>query len=338
MDHTEFFNNLKAGDIARLYLFYGQEEYVKEQALAQLKDTLLDGAVRDMNMTVLDGETASTDDILACADTLPLFGGRRLVVIRNYAPLMGRGVDTADRKRLVDYIAHIPEHLCLVFVCRGDIRKNTALFKAIGKYGAVVDFAPLKDKELILWIRTAFKRFGKAISPQDAQYMAMMAGSELETLVHEIHKVADYAGEAHVICAQDIDAVVARISSANIFKMVDAIGQKDVDKALYHMNELLESGQSPIGMLSMIARQFRILLQCRLLLDKGYSAREISSQVKLPIFAVNGYINQLKKFDKRQIAEALRHCLQTDLDMKSTSFNQAMILERLVLSLKNNGI
>jgi DNA polymerase-3 subunit delta len=88
----------------------------------------------------------------------------------------------------------------------------------------------------------------------------------------------------------------------------------------------------------MIARQFRILLQCRLLLDKGYSAREISSQVKLPIFAVNGYINQLKKFDKRQIAEALRHCLQTDLDMKSTSFNQAMILERLVLSLKNNGI
>lgn len=339
MEYMEFFNRLKTGDIANLYLFYGQEEYIKDQAVAQLKDALIPPAVQELNMTVIDGESASVDDILAAAETLPVFNHRRLIAVRNYAGLVGHGSSgDAATRRLIGYMSRIPEYLCLVFVCRGDIPKNTALFKALSQHGVVIDFAPLKDKDLILWIRTAFKRLGKAISPQDAQYMALMAGTELEVLDQEIRKVSAYATDSSVIAANHIDAVVTRTASANIFKMVDAIGQRDSDKALMYINELVEMGQSPIGMLAMIARQFRLLLQCKLLLDKRCDVKEIAAQVKLPLFVVRGYIAQLKAFTKEQLVYALKSCLQADLAMKSSSVDQSIILEKLVLILKNNGI
>lgn len=334
----KFFDSLKANDIRNLYILHGQEEYVKEQALASLEDIVLKGAMRDMNISFIDGETANTDDIIASAQTLPLFNPKRLVIVKNYSPLYGKALNDKERKILIDYLAKVPDYLCLVFFCRGNIHKNTALFRAISKYGIEVTFDPLKDKELILWIRTAFKRAGKIISPQDAEYMALMAGNDLASLVHEIDKIVNYTGNAKSVSAHDIDAVVTRVSAANIFKLVDAIGDRDADKALYYISELIQAGESPVGMLSMIARQFRILLQCQILMDNGYSVKEIASEIHLPFFVVNGCKSQLKNFTRQQLVSALRLCLVTDVRMKSTSFKQDMLIEELVFALKNNGL
>ena len=80
MNREQFFERLKAGDIQRCYLFDGEEEYTKESALNALRDTVLHGGFADLNSSVLVNPSA--DELIACAETLPMMADRRFVLVK----------------------------------------------------------------------------------------------------------------------------------------------------------------------------------------------------------------------------------------------------------------
>ena len=68
MDHTRFFELQKSGEISGLYLFHGEEEYVKQSALSQLIERI-DPVSRDMN--VQEFEKPNADSVQLACETLP---------------------------------------------------------------------------------------------------------------------------------------------------------------------------------------------------------------------------------------------------------------------------
>ena len=73
MNHTAFFEALKAGRIAGCYLFEGTEEYIKQQALKNLCARLLPEGLEQMNLT--DLTDPAPDALIAAAETLPFLAG-----------------------------------------------------------------------------------------------------------------------------------------------------------------------------------------------------------------------------------------------------------------------
>lgn len=85
MNWNDFYKSVKAGQYQSVYLFTGPEEHNKREALEALRRALLPAGLEQLNEAVLDGADAQT--IIDSAETLPVMCDRRIVVVRDWAPL-----------------------------------------------------------------------------------------------------------------------------------------------------------------------------------------------------------------------------------------------------------
>ena len=147
-----------------MYLFHGEEEFVKDSMLKRLEERCLEEATREMNYTVLDGAAATADAIIAAGETLPLMSPARLVVVKDYPGLKGgRGAEEASAQaRLADCLKNISPTTCLVFFCRGKADSRLKLSQAIGKLNRTVEFKSLNEHDRVRWICLLYTSFVSA--------------------------------------------------------------------------------------------------------------------------------------------------------------------------------
>ena len=86
MNWNEFYASLKANELKPVYLFAGPEVFIKSGALEAMRKKLLPEGLEGLNESVLEGATAA--QIIEAAETLPMMCDRRLVIVRDWAPLM----------------------------------------------------------------------------------------------------------------------------------------------------------------------------------------------------------------------------------------------------------
>lgn len=333
MTHQAFFDALKSGSIARVYLFSGEEEHVKRSALKRLRERILTPGLEQINETILDNPTA--DAVIAACETLPMMDARRLVVVRDSALLTsGRARDeAAEAERLTAYVKRAPETTCLVFYCTGTIDKRKKLAQALSKGAEAVQFSPLDDVELARWIRATCRGYGKAISPQTAQYLAFTSGRDLTLLLREIEKLASYAQGRDEIVQQDVDAVATRTAECTVFNMVDAILAGQEARAFELLAHLLQSGEARIGILALIQRQYRQLMHVRLMQEGKVPTGEQMKRLGVPGFVFNRLQGQARAYDAQGLVRCVRLCEETDYAIKSGRVREDAGLERAMLRL-----
>ena len=157
MNWNEFFQAVDAGAVPPVCLFTGPEEYVKREALDRLRRTLPPG-LETLNEAVLEGVTAQ--EITDAAETLPMMCDRRVVIVRDWAPLMAGKSKNEDEevKRMERWLDNPPISCALIFYMREapDARKKmTAL---LNKKATVVNFDPLTDAELAKWAAARLRK------------------------------------------------------------------------------------------------------------------------------------------------------------------------------------
>jgi DNA polymerase-3 subunit delta len=81
-DFAKILEQIEQGNIAPIYLLHG-EDYLVKSALAQLTELLVPESQRSTNLQVVDGSEADFRQILDSVNTFALFGGRKVVVVRN---------------------------------------------------------------------------------------------------------------------------------------------------------------------------------------------------------------------------------------------------------------
>ena len=158
-DFNQLLSSRQAGRIPSVLLFEGDEEYMKQTALADLRKLLLPDGMEELNETILDAP--ETDQLIAASETLPFMADRRLVVIRDHPALTGRA--EGDEK-LTGYLASVPLSTVLLFYCTKKPDGRKKLYQAFKKKAQIVSFDPLDDRELARWIAATLKKAGKKIS------------------------------------------------------------------------------------------------------------------------------------------------------------------------------
>ena len=83
--------------------------------------------------------------------------------------------------------------------------------------------------------------------------------------------------------------------------------------------------------LSLMTRQFRMILGAKLLSEAGISNGEIATRLEVRDFAVREYLRQATYFSKEQLEQAMSDCLQTDLDIKSGRIAETLAVELLLI-------
>ncbi len=334
MNHTAFFDTLKAGQIADCYLFEGAEEYVKQQALAQLCAKLLPAGLESMNLTELSDPDA--DALIAAAETLPFLGDRRVVVVRD-CTLLAAGRKAEDERKaeaLTDYVKRIPPTTCVVFYVKGKADGRKKLYAALRKKGAIVDFSPMGDAECADWARRTMRRAGKRLDADVAARLIFTVGRDAALLKQEMDKLVSYLGERDTVTAEDIDAVCTRSTECTVFQMVDAQVAGKNDEAFGLLKDLLQSGEDRVGILAMLLRQYRILYHMRCLMEERTPQQGQAALLGIPPFAVARTQQQARLFDRERLQRAYDDLMKLEFDLKAGRVSQEGCVENAMLRLE----
>ena len=129
MDQWAFFDELKAGKVHNVYLFYGPEAYIRKSALAALEKKVLMPGLE--SRTVMSAPSAQA--VIESCETLPMMSDYRLIIVQDCALLeSGKAKDEAqDSELLAAYLPRVPETTCLVFDVSGTMDKRKKLSRAL---------------------------------------------------------------------------------------------------------------------------------------------------------------------------------------------------------------
>lgn len=319
----------KNGEFARCYLFYGTESYLIRDYEATLTKAILPEGAEMMNHDVFEEKRATAAAIMDAAETLPFLNDKRLVTVRS-SEFFQKGGRKEEGEKLKAFLADLPESVCLLFV-EDKVEKTNGLYKAVAKYGQAVEFKKLTEKDLGTWIKKLCKANGKEMSESVLGLFLQTVDHDMENIEGELQKLMAYKGEEAVITAQDIKEVCTVSLEAKVFELVRAVAEKKPEKALTIYRNLLSLKESPYMVLSLITRQFRMILETRLLSESGLPNDAIASKLEIRDFAVKEYLRQSNRFSAAGWKAALKECLDTEMDIKSGRAGEETAVELLLI-------
>ncbi|SJZ95612.1 DNA polymerase III subunit delta [Garciella nitratireducens] len=345
MDYYKLKKEIEMGKVRNLYLFYGEEQYFCEKIIKVLEQYAINTSFKDFNYEYMEGDSISIQRIENACETLPFMDERRMVIVKNFPYFQGGKVSKEEEKQieyLSDYIKRMPNSTCLIFWQIEEIDRRKKLFQVIKKIGLVLDFQKLNAYALRQWINYYFKKKGKKIKKdaldffiENSDYLSKNSTKTLIDILNEIHKIIDYVGDKEEILVEDIKKILPKRLENDIFKLVDAIGQRDKKIALKLLNDMLKEGENGLKILSMIARQFRILIQCKELKKRGYTPNEIANKLSLMPFIIKKGILQANYFEEKKLCQAIHSILDMDFKIKTGKIDDKLALEMLIYEYTN---
>ena len=237
--------DLRQGTVGSLYLFHGEEAYLRDHYLDQMKAKLIPPGMESFNYHRLAGKTLTAQRLAETVDALPMMSPRTLIVVQDYDLFKA---PEGERKAITQLLEDLPEYCCLVFVYDTLAYKRDARMKKLAGVlqdkGQEVPFLRQETGDLVDWIGRRFRALGHDIDTADAQYLIFLCGDLMHGLIGEIEKIGAYA-QGRRVTRQDIDAVAIPVIDAVVFQMTDALSRRQTDKAFSVLTDLLRLPAGP---------------------------------------------------------------------------------------------
>ena len=315
--------DLKTGNIKQAYLLYGEEAYLKKQYRDRLTQAVLPEG-ETVNYAHYEGKGINVPEIIDLAETMPFFAEKRLIVIEDSGLFKN-----ADAK-FADYIKSMPETVCFVFV-ESEVDKRSKMYKAVKDTGRVVELGRQDEKTLLLWLAGNIKREGRQIKQSTAEYMLSRTGTDMENLEREMEKLFSYTLGRNEITVADIDAICTTQITNKIFDMIEAVATRQQRKALDYYYDLLALKEPPMRILYLLARQFRLLLQVKDLMNQGADKSTIAKKAGLHPFVAGKYMQQSRSFTMRELKGIMEEAADTEEAVKTGRLSDTMSVELFIV-------
>ena len=330
--------DLKSENFGRLYLFYGEEHYLRDHYLLQLKKKLLDGPAEDFNYHRFTQENMDWQAFADAVEAMPMMAEHTLVQVDDCDL---NKLNENSREVLAAVLSDIPDYCTVVFVFDTVEYKFDKRFKKLAEAisrGLPVEFARQNQRELNAWIRRHFREYGKDIGDRQCEYLTFVTGGTMTALSAEISKIAAYAS-GNAVTEQDIHAVVIPVLDAEVFDITDAIAAGDYEKALIKLRTLLQMQEEPIYLLAAIGSGLRRLVYARACMSAGKGENALADLLKAATGrAPHSFVLQKTMTTARQVSDrfcekAMELCLEADEKLKSYAADDQRTLELLILAL-----
>ncbi len=326
-----------------VHILHGEDDYSASEALRAVKVALGPAEALEPNTTVLEGRTLTLSHLKMVCDAIPFFANHRLVVVEGLLGRFGeaharRGGRRATRDGarglaewadLADYLDALPETTVLVLQ-DGKITPANPLLKALSAKVQARYFPPMRGRELQGWITARARDAGARITPQAIALLAEFSGGDLRLLEQELRKLALYAGDSQV----DEDMIRGLVSSARearVFDLIDAVVQGRQAVAMQTLEMLLSQGEPVPLMLTLLARQVRLMVQAKDLTEAGVQGPKLGAALGVGSdFVVRKATEQARAYGMPQLRALYQRLLDTDLAIKTGELQDNLALELLV--------
>ena len=362
--------DIRSGEIARVYLFHGEETYLVRRFAGLLASKILAPGAEGFDRILFDagGMPSKLDlrQVAAEIATPPFLSRRKLVVLRNSGLFGaerrggdrggdgaseasedrdGEGSETDDRagsssagkdtakgrlEALVALISAVPDSACLLFLERSIDRRVRRPIEAIEAHGRVVEFALQSVDSLRLWISRELSSSGATIDREAAESLLSRCGDSMQAIEGEIEKLRLYC----------TGSGTTRIT----LSLVDELCIPDLAGSVFDMTDAIGQGRPgrALDILeTLIARKEPVQLLMYMLarhVRNLICAKEtadrarLASELGIPPFLARKLDEQARNFTIERLEDLHTRCFEADAASKSGRIPDRVALETLLAS------
>ncbi len=299
-------------------VLYGPDGYTRERILGEARKRF-----SGCETVILYGAETSPREVISEIQSGSLFSSSRLIIIKDPGASLLKEIsgflkDYSRRKEAPSEVILELESGTLPASLKGLQTKKTAL--------------PYENKLPVWAVKEAAAR-GKRLDPEAAELIAFYCGRNLYAISGEIDKLITAFPDKRSYSADDLRKTAGTHKKDDIFGFIDALIDGREKKALLLLENLLEYNEKPLRITGVIKWKLQQMISARILMEKGFSEKEIIEKIKLkPAFFYRGFCRRIKRFTPESLMKAYSRLRKTDLGIKSLPVDGGFQLENFLFS------
>ena len=320
-------------------ILHGDDEETIRTVLRTVESGLRATGLAELIFQVLDGKNTDGEAFSNAVYAPPLIADQRVVVLNNPLAMAG-GRD--GNQRFLTLLNSIPETTCLILVLHDTYeRRDWAALPAksfLRKWAAerpdsaVIETHARPDLNGMRgWITAKANELGGQIEPGAARLLIGMIGNDTGEARQALDKLLLYVDFARPIDESDVSELITANNTVNIFAMIDDLVAGNAKSALIKLHQLIEEQDVP-GVLAMITRQFRLLVQAREILDEGGGTGAIMKELGQIEFVANKLGNQARAFSMNRLCDLFGELVEIDRGLKTSQSDPLTALDLFAVS------
>ena len=282
----------------------------------------------------LPGTKVDIGSVMQAVQTPPFIGEKRMVVVRNLASSLTKPL----AKPWVEALKKVPDSTIIIFQDDESVKKfeKRELYKqfqgAEGNHS--YPYPEMSVYDVQNWARQESSRLKLNIYSELLNQVVAMVGVDLYQLSGELKKLTAFSNGSAVTSEAVSDLVKANFED-QMFVFIDAIGARDKKKALQLLEEQRESGSPDMHLFGMLARQIRLLVGVRSILDENPSASksEVANIMGIHPFVAQKTLGQARTFDSRTLKGLHTMLYKFDRGMKRGQIKMDVAVDRFVVQM-----
>jgi DNA polymerase-3 subunit delta len=305
------------------YLIHGDDHGRIAERRARLK-AMAEAQSGSSGVEVFEGDQCTPEVVAGALSAMTFAIGRRFVI----ADGVERWKD-ADVEPIAAALKGIdPDGLTVTFFAReeGRTKVPTALVKAVkGVGGVVAEEAAVKARDLPGWVVARAGELELRIDGQAARALIARVGDRQQRLLRELEKISLELGPGAAPTAEEVDELCAGSAERKAWTLADAVVAGDREVAMRLLMELRGQGERVPSLMFQIVRRMRDAHEIAVGLEAGESPAAIKGRLRMPPFAADRLIADVRRRDVASFRRALE--LLADLEAESRGLSGANLDE-----------
>lgn len=307
------------GELSGTFFLYGEEKVLVKRDVRRILKKLDITDFPEFNLNELP-HTTSVDQIADAALAMPFFAERKCVVVRD---LDAEALSSAETAKLEELLDSVPETTTLILcfpTLDFDAKKNAkwkALLKKAEQSGVSVCYARRSGADLEKYLCREAERLGCTLSRRLAGKIVRDTGADLNLLQNELQKLCAFVGGGEITDEQ-VDRIVTKNLETTVFLLSNALVRGNYEKAYGLLDVLLQQGEKPISILTVLANAYIDMYRVRAAAVSGLNttAPMEYADYKGRDFRLRNAANDMRDLSLDMLRESLDLLLDADLSLK----------------------
>ncbi len=329
----EFLNLIRNQKPFTSYFIFGAENYLRDKVIKAIVEKFKTPGSEDFDLTTLYGDDSSAIDVLEQLEMLPFLAKNRIVILKNFDKMK-----LPDRNSVAQYLENpVPTTIFILTAEKTDNR--TEAFKKVTKNSVNISCKkPFNANSIIHWLDNELEKKNISMDKDAAEYFANSIELDYLIAANELEKLIIFTKNSSNISLDDVKSCLEKSKMNSVFDLQNSIGKRELKRTLQILQNLFyfeEPSKIAVFIVSILTRFFTLLWMIIALQKKNITDSEISSRHLDQIFFKyrKDYLNSSRNYNDNNIKKVFSLLLQADIDLKSLSIKEEIILETLIFNI-----
>lgn len=323
-EFKKFYEDIDAQNFKSFYFLYGDEDYLIERTYNYLIDSLIPVDFRDFNFHVYYPEEVKAENILDTYEMYPMMAPRRVMVFKDIT------VFNENHLAIVQSLIAKPNETVTVIFLGPFVDKKKKIFKLLNDKTKALEFKKPYDNQIPYWVKYLSNEMGLEIEQEAIHLIHELMGGDLRSIISELVKVKEFIHPINQVTQKHIQELVANSVQDNSFLLVEKWVNGDEVAKLKIAEEIVDSGESELGFLQLLARHLRILNQIKVGVESKQTKDQLSKKNGIPVYFVDKYIKQSRHWSGPQITGLLAKLTDSEMALKRNPDLKKAVLSKLI--------